>query len=138
MSEDLKLCACESGLSYEECCMNYHQDRSKAPTAEALMRSRYCAYVMGNIDYLVQTTLPAKRKADLWDGYKATHDSIRWIGLEVVKTWLGGEKDKIGKVEFRADYEQAGQRSIHHEVSRFRRSAGQWFYVDGQVEDSAK
>ncbi|NDV61458.1 SecC motif-containing protein [Puniceicoccales bacterium CK1056] len=136
MTDGIKLCACASGLAYADCCRSYHLGVSKAPTALALMRSRYCAYVIGEIDYLVQTTLPAARKADLRDSYKSTYDSINWIGLEVVTTWLGGENDKIGKVEFRAFYIQDGQRSTHHEVSRFRRSKGLWFYVDGQVEDS--
>ena len=102
------------------------------------MRSRYCAYVIGDIDYLVETTLPAARAKDLWASFKATHDSINWIGLEVGDTWLGGEGDKIGKVEFRASYLQEGRHRLHHEVSRFRRSAGQWHYVDGEVTDTGK
>jgi SEC-C motif-containing protein len=99
------------------------------------MRSRYCAYVRGLIDYLVGTTLPAARTTDLWVNYKSTADSIQWIGLEVLRSSQGGVKDKTGKVEFKASYIQGGEPSVHHELSRFRRSGGVWFYVDGVIEE---
>jgi SEC-C motif-containing protein len=95
------------------------------------MRSRYCAYVVGEIDYLVATTLPAVRTTDLWISYESTHKTIQWIGLEVLAASQGGATDKTGKVEFKASYIQDGIRSIHHEVSRFRRSGGNWYYMDG-------
>ncbi|MFQ3271023.1 MAG: SEC-C motif-containing protein, partial [Lentimonas sp.] len=121
---------------YVACCEPYHLGRAKAPAAAALMRSRYCAYVRGLIDYLVCTTLPAVRTTDLWVNYKSTADSIQWIGLEVLGTQQGGVNDKIGKVEFKASYIQDGERVIHHELSRFRRSGGDWYYLDGVVEES--
>lgn len=99
------------------------------------MRSRYTAYVMGDIDYLIETTLPKMRTGKLRAGYQSTHDTIQWIGLKVVETWLGGNKDKIGKVLFQAFYIQAGKSSTHEELSRFRRSGGTWYYVDGKVKD---
>ena len=99
------------------------------------MRSRYAAYVVGAIDYLVATTHPSMRRTDLWISYQSTHQSIEWIGLEIVRVWQGAEKDKIGKVEFRASYVQGGQKAIHHEVSRFRRHAGNWCYLDGQIRE---
>ncbi len=99
------------------------------------MRSRYTAYVLGEIDYLVKTTHPAVRRTDLWIQYKQTHDTIRWIGLEVVKTAQGSVRDKTGKVEFKASYVQEGRHAVHHELSRFRRHGGDWHYVDGVIED---
>ena len=129
------LCACGSGQAYVDCCEPFHLGKATAPTAEALMCSRYCAYVKGQIDYLVGTTLPASRTTDLWVNYQSTADSIQWIGLEVMSASQGGVKDKTGKVEFKASYIQDGVRSIHHELSRFRRSGGQWYYVDGRVKD---
>jgi len=120
-----------------DCCGRYHVGPANAPTAEALMRSRYCAYVLGRIDYLVGTTLPAVRTTDLWVNYESTHKSIQWIGLDVVNTSQGGTTDKTGKVEFKASYIQDGVRSIHHEYSRFRRSGGNWYYVDGRVKGCA-
>ena len=129
MTDSNDSCVCGSGMAYAACCEPFHLGKATAPTAEALMRSRYCAYVLGQIDYLVGTTLPAVRTTDLWVNYKSTADSIQWIGLEVMGTAQGGEKDKIGKVEFKASYIQDGERAIHHELSRFRRSGGDWYYV---------
>ena len=131
MTETKTVCACGSGANYGDCCGRYHVGPATAPTAEALMRSRYCAYVLGLIDYLVATTLPAVRTTDLWISYQSTHKTIQWIGLEVVAASQGGAKDKTGKVEFKASYVQDGISSIHHEWSRFRRSGGAWYYVDG-------
>lgn len=129
-------CPCGSSLTYAECCEPLYAGRVQAKTAEQLMRSRYAAYVQGEINYLVQTTHPSKRTADLRAGYQSTHDSIQWIGLEVVKTFQGGEGDKTGKVEFKASYIQNGQNAVHHERSRFKRHSGAWTYVDGEVADA--
>lgn len=128
-------CACGSGLAYVECCEPLHRGKTTARTAEALMRSRYCAYVCSEIDYLVGTTLPAARRTDLWVNYQRTADTIQWIGLEVLRTQQGLEADKVGKVEFRASYIQGGARAVHHELSRFKRSGGLWYYVDGVVSE---
>jgi SEC-C motif domain protein len=137
MSDANKRCACGSDVLYQECCGRYHSGVKKAPTAEALMRSRYCAYVEGEIDYLVATTLPAVRRTDLWIDYQTTYKTIDWIGLEIVSTAQGGESDKTGKVEFRATYIQDGQKSVHHELSRFRRYQGGWNYMDGKISDTS-
>jgi SEC-C motif-containing protein len=136
MTDSKTLCACGSGVDYADCCEQFHLGAAKAPTAEALMRSRYCAYVLGQIDYLVATTLPAVRTTDLWVNYQSTADSIQWIGLEVMSASQGGVKDKTGKVEFKASYIQDGERAMHHELSRFRRSGGDWYYVDGVMKEN--
>ena len=128
-------CACGSGQAYTTCCEPFHLGQAKAPSAEVLMRSRYCAYVVGQIDYLVSTTFPAVRTTELWINYQSTHDSIQWIGLEVLRSSQGGANDKTGKVEFEASYLQDGKPAVHHELSRFRRSGGDWFYVDGKLEE---
>ncbi len=99
------------------------------------MRSRYCAYVVGAIDYLVSTTFPVMGRTDLRNAYESTQKTIEWIGLEVVETWQGTATDKVGKVEFKATYIQDGGRAIHHERSRFRRHRGDWSYLDGQVQE---
>ena len=126
-------CACGSGRTYVECCEPFHLSKAIPSTAAALMRSRYCGYVYEKIDYLVETTLPAARTTDLWVNYKSTADSIQWIGLELMAASQGGPNDKTGKVEFKASYIQEGERATHHELSRFRRSGGKWYYVDGSI-----
>ncbi|MEX0323785.1 MAG: YchJ family protein [Puniceicoccaceae bacterium] len=136
MEIEEKACPCGSGMPFVVCCRRYISGDDKPATAEALMRSRYSAYVVGDIDYLVETTLPKMRLGNLRAGYRSTHDTIQWIGLSVLETKLGGEKDKVGKVLFRAFYIQGGESAVHEELSRFRRSGGDWYYVDGQVLDS--
>ncbi len=128
-------CPCESGSDYTECCHPYHTGRFYASRAVELMRSRYSAYALGEIRYLVETTHPSARCTGLEATYRTSAESIQWIGLEVLSTSQGGERDKTGKVEFKADYIQGGAHSIHHERSRFKRHAGRWHYVDGQVDD---
>ena len=134
MVEAETMCVCGSGAFYKECCGPYHDDSKPAPTAVALMRSRYAAFVYGKIDYLVETTLPAKRTANLKNQYRSTFESVRWIGLEVVSASQGGPADKTGKVEFKASYSEGGHISIHNECSRFRRKKGIWYYVDAVSE----
>lgn len=129
-------CPCESGLDYSDCCESYHLGRQAAPTALALMRSRYGAYVLGLIEYLVDTTHPSTREKDLEANYRSTAASIQWIGLEIGAVFQGRAADKLGKVEFRASYIQSGQRSVHHEKSRFKRYDGRWYYLDGEVSDT--
>ena len=41
-------------LSYAACCARYIEEKLPAPSAEALMRSRYTAFALGDIDYLVE------------------------------------------------------------------------------------
>ena len=130
------MCACGSGAGYVDCCQPYHNGSAAAPTAVALMRSRYSAFVHGEIDYLVETTLPTKRTGDLRSKYRSTYESIRWVGLKVVGVSQGEPLDKTGKVEFKASYVEGGMLGIHHECSRFRRSGQKWYYVDGIVYDA--
>lgn len=120
-------CPCQSGKSYNQCCRPYH-DGKAAPTAEALMRSRYSAYVLGNGAYLHRTwhssTRPNKKslmQLPLTD----------WQGLEIVHTEQGSEQDVSGVVEFIAHYRDGDQPQVLHETSRFVREAGKWYYVDG-------
>lgn len=123
-------------MEYAACCEPLHN--GEAPTtAEALMRSRYAAYVVGDIDYLFRTTHPSVRKPTLRAGYQSTHDSIQWLGLEVLEVFQGGTSDKTGKVVFRATYRQNGRVAVHWERSCFKRHHGQWHYLDGIVEDAA-
>ena len=99
------------------------------------MRSRFSAYVKREIEYLVATTHPDRRRKGLREDYTSTHQSIQWLSLEVDSPSKGGPKDKVGKVGFKATYLQNGQRAIHHELSRFRKHHGEWHYVDGKVDD---
>ncbi|GIG36919.1 YchJ family protein [Cellulomonas pakistanensis] len=120
-------CPCLSGLPYDECCGPLHRGERTAPTAEALMRSRYSAFAVGDAGYLRATWHPASRPADL-----DLDAGTRWLRLDVLATAAGGPFDTAGTVEFRATYRDAdGTRGALHELSRFVREDGRWLYVDG-------
>ena len=127
------MCPCGSEKPYEACCEIYHKHHN-APTCEALMRSRYSAFVFSLVDYLFETTHPSHRSKTLKEEIAFTCKGLAWTGLSVLETWQGGLSDKVGKVSFRATFMQEGREGIHVEHSRFKRFGKAWMYVDGKVE----
>jgi SEC-C motif-containing protein len=126
------MCPCGSGQAAEACCVPLHRGE-RAPTAEALMRSRYSAYALGEVDYVINTHEPATRGEIDRDSTEAWANQADWQGLEIVATEGGGEGDDEGIVEFIARYHLKGQDLAHHERSRFRKEEGVWYYVDGDM-----
>ncbi|WP_263832046.1 YchJ family protein [Sulfurospirillum oryzae] len=127
------LCPCGSSKTYEACCELYHK-KHNAPTCEALMRSRYAAFVFGLVEYLFETTHPNHRAKHLKEEIAFTCKGLAWTKLDVLETWQGGVNDKVGKVSFRASFVQEGKEGLHEEHSRFKRFGKAWMYVDGEVK----
>lgn len=119
-------CPCLSGETYGNCCGRFHSGSASAPTAEALMRSRYSAFAVGNAPYLLATWHPDHRPDQL-----DLDPELEWRRLDILATSGGGPLDSTGTVEFTAYYRQDGQRGSQHELSRFVRENGQWLYLDG-------
>jgi len=120
-------CPCGSGLDLAACCGQWHHGLMAgvhAPTPETLMRSRYSAYVLGLIDYLVATWHPSTAPGDL------ELQPVKWLGLEVRHAESSGD---AGVVEFVARCKISGRAERMHELSRFVREQGRWYYIDGQV-----
>ena len=121
-------CPCDSGRAYSECCSLWHAGLATgdhAPTPEALMRSRYAAYVLGLLDYLLATWHPSTAPGDL------ELPPTKWLGLEVREAHAQGD---AGVVEFVARWRDSGGRAERlHETSRFVREGGRWFYIDGVI-----
>jgi SEC-C motif-containing protein len=91
------------------------------------MRSRYSAHVLGDADYLMATWHRDTRPAELELGDPA---ATRWLGLEVKRHAVTGPDSAV--VEFVARYKVGGAPAVRlHEISRFVREDGRWFYVDG-------
>ncbi|QFR02430.1 hypothetical protein F9278_08115 [Streptomyces phaeolivaceus] len=115
---------------YEACCGRYHSGGgaapTAAPTAEALMRSRYSAFVMRDEAYLLRSWHPRTRPADV-----AFDTTMRWTGLEILETRDGSAFHTTGTVTFRASFRGGSM----HERSRFERVDGAWVYVDGEFLD---
>ncbi len=132
--DDAKRCPCGTGLPYGECCAPIHRGEREAATAEALMRSRYSAFVKSAIDYLVDTHDPDTRKSISRAALETFARDTLWLGLEIVGTERGGEGDDTGIVEFIARGVTKGQPFAQRERSRFRRVDGRWYYVDGVIK----
>lgn len=126
-------CPCQSGEDFNSCCARYLTTapgghRSYPPTAEALMRSRYSAFALGDADYLLRTWHPSTRPESL-----ALDPDQQWYLLEILRTSEGGCFDQEGVVTFRAHYRSAENRKLKDsltETSSFVRDGKQWLYVD--------
>ncbi|MFH1914460.1 MAG: YchJ family protein [Pseudomonadota bacterium] len=128
-----KPCPCGSGKEHIECCGPYISGQTPAPTAEALMRSRYSAYTLKEIDYLRETLSPEALKDHDDTSVREWAESASWLGLEIHETWAGGEDDDKGMVEFSAMYAIDGEERTHRERSQFQRLGGHWRYLDGAM-----
>jgi SEC-C motif-containing protein len=129
----MSACPCGSGDPYAGCCGLYH-DGLPAPTALALMRSRYCAFVKNLVDYLLETHDPDTVKSVSRASLAQFARDTMWLGLEIVATERGGETDETGIVEFIARGASRGQPFAQRERSRFRKLEDRWVYIDGVVE----
>jgi SEC-C motif-containing protein len=109
----------------DDCCGAYHANQ-KAPDAESLMRSRYSAFVLGDVPYLLATWHSSQRPAEL-----KLEAGGKWLGLEIKHHRVTGAD--TAEVEFVARFRVGGKAVRQHERSRFVREDGRWFYVDGDV-----
>ncbi|MBC2851257.1 SEC-C domain-containing protein [Cetobacterium sp. 8H] len=97
-------------------------------TAEELMRARYNAFEKGEVEFLVETHDPETRKELDVEETKNWALESEWLGLEILSTEAGQEKDEEGIVEFKASYKENGKLTVHHEKSKFVKKDGKWFY----------
>lgn len=118
-------CLCGLPAPYGDCCGRLHQGRAAAPTAEALMRSRYSAYVTRDQTYLLRTWHPGTRPPRL-----DFDPALRWLGLDVLATTDGSPFHTEGTVTFEAHCTDRGGESVLREHSRFVRHEGAWVYHD--------
>lgn len=119
-------CPCGLPAAYGACCGRFHTGRSAAPTAELLMRSRYCAFVVRDEGYLLRTWHPDYRPSGV-----EFDPATRWTGLEIRETTEGSMFHTTGTVTFVARYTHGGEPGQLHERSHFERHDGAWVYVNG-------
>jgi SEC-C motif-containing protein len=125
----MSACSCGSGLALDACCGPILAG-APAPTPEALMRSRYTAFVQGNVDHLHRTHAPEIRKDFNRAEAQRTAAEVEWLGLTILHASEDGD---AGTVEFSVRFRRGGQELTQHEVSRFRRHEGHWLYEGGKV-----
>jgi SEC-C motif-containing protein len=126
-------CPCCSGKAFGECCGPILDGAAVAPTAEALMRARYSAYVAERIGFLRDSAVKAVRDSFDEAASRSWSRAARWHGLEIIRTEGGGDGDDRGVVEFRATYSANGEFCNHHEVSTFVREPDGWKFEDGEM-----
>lgn len=124
-------CPCGSGAAFDTCCGPILSG-SPAPTAEALMRSRYTAFVRGDAAFIART-YATEHRASVGGDLPA----VEWTGLKIMGKSGGGIADTTGTVDFVASYRQDGKIHMQRENSTFRRENGNWVYVDGLVARQA-
>ncbi|MAD46193.1 MAG: zinc chelation protein SecC [Oceanospirillaceae bacterium] len=122
----MSLCPCGSGISYRDCCGPLHQGKP-APTPEALMRSRYSAFVRQDSDYLLSSWAAQTRPSQL-----TLDDDRQWCALLVNSS---SQQGREGRVSFCARFrDQDGYHELA-ETSRFQLDEdGYWRYLDGKAD----
>lgn len=131
-----KPCPCGSGLSYKACCRPLHLKKTKAKTAEALMRSRFCAYYLAKQKpelsrYILTTWCLETRPGEMDLSHQPS-----WTKLKIHRTEQGQMQDKNGLVEFSAYYIEDQDDVEFREVSEFLRTEkGDWCYLKGEIKN---
>lgn len=124
-------CHCGNSVEFKKCCGKYLNDKAAPPTAEALMRSRYSAFVEKNYEYLLNTHDPDTLTTFDLASNSRWAENVQFFGLKI----LGGEERKDqAVVEFEASFleKKTGKKQKHHEVSIFRKLKGRWYYSSGE------
>jgi SEC-C motif domain protein len=119
-----RMCPCGSERPYAQCCGRFHSGAASAPTAEALMRSRFSAYARRNEAYLRRTWHPTTRPKRI-----EFEPGLRWTRLDVQFHTGGSLFDSEGTVMFEAHYADRGRAGSLRENSRFVRENGEWLYI---------
>jgi SEC-C motif-containing protein len=126
-------CPCGGG-PYGRCCRPLHRQERLADTAEELMRSRYSAFALGEIEHLLRTQPSDQTLAQRRRSLEATCRQLRWRELVIVALEAGGCADQEGTVTFEAHYSASGERGVLRECSRFAREGGKpdgaWLYLE--------
>ncbi|MFA7610879.1 MAG: YchJ family metal-binding protein [Sulfurimonas sp.] len=123
------LCYCDSNKKFTNCCERFLKSLFKPSTPEELMRSRYSAYVLGDGEYIVKSTVKENRFEDDIALIKEYSKSVEWLGLEVLYA-----KESI--VEFKAYYRDKDGIKVQHERSSFVFENEMWLYKEGELFDS--
>ena len=122
-------CLCYSGQPYHKCCQPFHSGK-QLPNPTQLMRSRYCAYALGNLDYIIQTTHPdnpqIEKSIELWrKRIQLFCDQTEFVGLQIIGDEEGTD---MAYVTFRAGLKQNQKDASFMERSKFLRHDGRWKY----------
>ncbi|MCP3127350.1 YchJ family protein [Shewanella sp. KJ2020] len=130
-------CPCGSTKNYQDCCkpLHIHVDGGEqiADSPEQLMRSRYCAFVLKNFDYIIKTHHPDFLE-DLTLASLQSGPHPHWLGLDVLdsREQLDASGQREGTVTFKAWYKLEGEIDAIYECSEFVHQQGRWYYTQGR------
>lgn len=124
-------CPCQSSKSYKDCCGRFHTHAQFPETAEQLMRSRYTAYVLKNVPYIVDTTVPSQQALLNVQAIQAWAEETQWLGLQILNTESLTKTQSA--VEFNAVFQGEEGEQTHHERSIFVKIDDRWYFVDPTV-----
>lgn len=125
-------CACGSGRAFESCCQPYING-APAPTAEALMRSRYTAMSLGHLDHIERTSTEKALRAFNRVDMESSIPNVEWLGLEVTGRQDGGPDDDEGIVTFGFRYRFQDRDHAQREIARLQRVDGIWLYDESEI-----
>ncbi|XTZ40243.1 YchJ family protein [Salmonella enterica] len=123
-------CPCGSAVEYSLCCQPYLSGEQVAPDPTRLMRSRYTAFVLHQVEYLIKTWHPSCNAEAFRAQLEAGFPRTTWRGLTVFEQ-AEGSNNHEGYVSFVARFSEDGHNGAIIERSRFLQENGQWYYVDG-------
>lgn len=132
----MELCPCGSRKEYKDCCKIYLDGKADAPTAEAMMRSRYTAYAKHKVDYIEKTHSIKERDHLSIEETRKWAEESKWLSLEILGIEKGSTEDNTGTVDFVAKYEQSGQLHEHREKSTFEKVDDKWYFKEGKIFNS--
>lgn len=127
-------CPCGSGQLLSGCCALLHAGQN-AQSAEQLMRSRYSAYVLGKIDYIVKTTVPAQQALLDVAAITAWSEQNQWQGLTIHRVQAKANA-RHAQVEFTAHFNNQQGAQTHRELSTFVRIGQQWYFLDPTLDQA--
>ncbi len=131
-SQKTGLCPCGSDRKLTECCQPLIRGKRKAATAEELMRARYTAFALGEIDFILASHHSRTRGELSREEVDGWSKGSKWLGLRVLEKKEGGANDSAGIVIFHAKYHAEGKDQDHLEHSQFEKEAGEWKFLDAQ------
>ena len=127
-----KSCPCGSELELSQCCLPFIQDKKKPVVAEQLLRARYTAFTLGEVDYILSThhsrTLQEVKRQEIEEWSKNSN----WLGLKIVQSEAGKETDTQGTILFCAQYHSEDKNHDHWEQSYFEKENGEWRFLDAK------
>ncbi len=136
-------CPCQqlesTPLSFSACCSPHLSGATTPQTAQALMRSRYSAYALGDIDYLINSWWPEQQKQLDVDAITLWSNNSDWRGLKIHNYRQGSAEDTEGWVDFSAfwiESNNSGQLQQHRENSYFKRLNKRWYFIEARASNS--